>query len=280
MVLRLSLLGIVPARRSCRGRRSRSSATRARSSTRSTSARRPTWDDLALRDRGRQRWPDRDRGGVRAGRRGARRPQRPAAGRGRRPRSRALVLFVGVSVARADGGAGGRRRRRALGGAATSRRRCSAWSSAVRPELARGRARATRWARSARAMLIEAVNGQMLGISRLVLLARHQPPDPERRSAGCTRAAARPTWRSSIAAVLAFVLVLPARHRVPRRHLRLRRDARVRDRAPVGDRAALPRARPAERLPGAAVGQGRQRHRCRCPRSLGALLVARRPGSA
>ena len=109
----------------------------------------------------------------------------------------------------------------------------------------------------------QAMNGQMLGLVAAGLLARHQPPDPERCRAGSARSAARPTWRSRSRACIAFGLALPARPRVPGGHLRVRGDARVRDRAPLGDRAALPRARPPARLP-------RCRSRCTVRRRLGA----------
>ena len=97
------------------------------------------------------------------------------------------------------------------------------------------------------------------------LLAGHQPPDPERGRAAAPRSsdAVRGDHDRRGARLRA------ARCRTTSNflagHLRLRRDARVHARAPVGDRAALPRAGPAERVPGPALVPVPRRRSCRCP---------------
>ncbi len=93
-----------------------------------------------------------------------------------------------------------------------------------------------------------------------LLLARHQPPDPERRRAPPRHSRHapcrdRPCGRDRVPARR------PARPRVPGRDLRLRRADQLRDRPPVGGRAALPRAGPAERVPRAALDPRRPRQR-------------------
>ena len=85
------------------------------------------------------------------------------------------------------------------------------------------------------------------------LLARHQPPDPERGRTPAPAAldAVRADCDRSAGRRRARALGQP---RLPLRHLRLRRDARVHDRAPLDLRAALPRARPPAALPDARRG--------------------------
>ena len=125
--------------------------------------------------------------------------------------------------------------------------RARAWSPQFDPELA-GRGVPLRGGRGgALVVLVQAVNGQMLGIGRLAYSLGTQPPDPEPAVA-----ARRPPARRPIVAIACRgrdrLRARPsAGHRVPRGDLRLRGDARVHARPPVGDRAALPRARPPER---------------------------------
>ena len=76
------------------------------------------------------------------------------------------------------------------------------------------------------------------------LRARHQPPDPELARQAQPRATRRRTWRSSIAAVIAFGLVAPDRRRAARRPVRVRGDDRVHDRPRLDHPAADHRARP------------------------------------
>ncbi len=113
------------------------------------------------------------------------------------------------------------------------------------------------------AMLLVAMNGQMLGIARLSysLATNRQIPSAAGR---LHPRRGTPYIAITLAAVIAFAAGDPARPELPGRHLRVRRDAHVRDRPRVGDRSALSRERPAERLPRAGVREGRQRHACRC----------------
>ncbi len=86
-----------------------------------------------------------------------------------------------------------------------------------------------------------------------VLLAGHEPPDPERRGAASSEArhALRGHHHRRRSGLRAGA---PARRELPRRDLRLRGHDHVRDRARVGDRPALPRGGTAERVPGPALG--------------------------
>ena len=131
------------------------------------------------------------------------------------------VMAVPVS-----GGHDGARRR------STSRRRCSASSTSSIRTGSRTRSAAGRRIVASLALL-QAANTSMLGLSRLSysLATNRQIPAALGQLHRSTR---RRTWRSSLAAVLAFALRAPARHRVPRGHLRVRRDAGVRARAHVG----------------------------------------------
>ena len=140
-----------------------------------------------------------------------------------------------------------------------------------------GRA-ALRRRRDRRGVLIVAMNSQMLGIARLAysLATNRQIPSAAGRLHERARHALRRDHGRRGDRVRARG---PARHRLPGRHLRFRRDARVRDRPPVGDRAALSRGRPPERLPRAAVGQGRRRRDPAAGGARGAVL-GRSPGSA
>ena len=115
----------------------------------------------------------------------------------------ALLLFVGVSAAAlmaqpvVDG---------VTPSAAASRRRpCSASST---PTSRRGWwTPAATWWRHVAAMLIVAMQGQMLGRAA-GLLARHEPPDPERCRAS-VRAARHRHVAIALAAVIAFAFVIP-----------------------------------------------------------------------
>ena len=109
------------------------------------------------------------------------------ARRGRSRRSPSLVLFVGMSVAGADGAARWSAARRALGERVRSRRRCSASSTRSTRPGSSDAARATRSASSRRAgRCSRRRTAQMLGIVAADLLAGDQPPDPERSSPACT----------------------------------------------------------------------------------------------
>ena len=242
-----------------------SSATRARSPTRSTSARRRRGTTCCSRLVVATVALTGHRGRVRAaparcsvGRRGA------ASGWWCSARSRCSSCswasrsspLMALPVQRRTHGA----RRRA-----TSRRRCSAWSSAVRPRWLRARARATWSAASRRSLLLQArerpdarprrgspTRWPPTARSRARVGRLHRdratPVRRDHRSRRCSRSGSR----------------CPHDIELPRGHLRLRRDARVHDRAPVGDRAALPRARPR-----------RARSGCRCrSRCRGRLAAA------
>ena len=92
------------------------------------------------------------------------------------------------------------------------------------------------------------------------VFARDQPSDPER--AGPPPPAPRHSLRGHRRGGADLLRPRAAeRHGVPGGHLRVRRDADVRDRAHVGDRAAVPRGRPPERLPRAALVQVPEGHR-------------------
>ena len=100
-------------------------------------------------------------------------------------------------------------------------------------------------------VLIQAVNGQMLGIGRLAYSLGTNRQIPSLLSRLHDRYST-PYVTICLAAVIAFALTPDDRPRVPGRHLRVRRDAGVHDRSPVGDRAAVPRARTAAGIPGRA----------------------------
>ena len=112
-------------------------------------------------------------GEVRVGRRGLRRVVV-------RDRVAGAAAVRGRLGRRADGAAGGRRRDAARR-PATPRRRSLGMVTQFHPDWLQDTHAATPSARSAAALLLVAMNSQMLGTGAAVLLARHQPPDPERR---------------------------------------------------------------------------------------------------
>ena len=196
----------------------------------------------------------RDRGGDRGGGRlgpcgrDPRGPPRPAAGGARLDRRGDAAVPVRVDR-RPDGRARGGRPhgpRRALrrGARAGDRRRLRAGRRARRGALRGGRHRggdAARRDERADARPCEAR-----------LLARHQPPDPQR--GGAPAPAPRHPLRDDLdRGGDRLRACAAARRGVPRRPVRLRGDDRVRARPPVRDRAALPRVGPPERLPRAPL---------------------------
>ena len=92
-------------------------------------------------------------------------------------------------------------------------------------------------------VLLQAVNGTMLGLSRLAysLATNRQIPSVRRPAAPAALDAVRRGDRSP--SVLVVGLARRRDIELHGGHLRVRRAARVHDRARLGDRAALPRAR-------------------------------------
>ena len=118
--------------------------------------------------------------------------------------------------------------------------------------------RSATWCGVAALVLVKAVNGQVLGVARLAysLATNRQIPSLVGRLHEALRHPLRGDRDHRGARLRPHD---PDRRGLPGRPVRLRRDDRLRARPPLGDRAALPRARPPERLPGAALDPGRQR---------------------
>ena len=271
-IRRLSLLGIVVLAggsrdRACPVLRRRRAHRVGRSSV-ST----PSWQSAFFAIGGRHDRDDRRRGGVRPRGRGARRPTRAQARGDGQHRCRRRADRGGLGGG-ADGAAGPGRRDRArtswleaplLGVVSALRAR-----RAARAGPLRGRARARA------ALLLAAVNapdaravarlGYSLATNRQIPSAvgrLHPAPrhavrgDRRGRRARLRARAARATSSSSPGCSPSAAM------------LALRRIAHL-----SMMRAALPRARPAERLPDAALDAGRAAAICRCPPAAGALLA-------
>ena len=235
-------------------------------------------DSIDLGTHARVGRPDLRRGDRRGGRhrhRGGVGPRRRAARRAGAGCARVtlvgalavLVLLGGMSVVALMAVPVERRRDRARR-RASSRRRCSGWCRAFDP---------TGWptpcatwsARWRALVLVQAVNGQMLG-HRRGWPTRWRPTARSRACVGRLHDAPLDAVRGDrdLRRCSPSALALPADVEFLAGHLRLRRDAGVHDRPPVGDRAALPRARPPERRSGCRCrcGSAAARSRCR-PRS-------------